>query len=65
MMQGIATLCMKQHGEYRLSAINDSGEAIINSKYLLEFEAKFESIQISSKGLERSSFLKKQRQESR
>jgi hypothetical protein len=44
----IPAVCMKQNGEYRLSAVNDSGEAIKNSEYLFEFEAKFESIQMSS-----------------
>jgi hypothetical protein len=40
-MRGVATLRIKQFGEYGLSAINDSGESIKNSKYLLEFKVEF------------------------
>ncbi len=42
MNRRVATLRTKQHGEYWLSAINNSGESIKNREYLLEFEAKFE-----------------------
>jgi hypothetical protein len=42
MMRGVTTLRSKQYGEYRLSAINYSGESIKNREYLTEFEAKFE-----------------------
>ncbi len=41
-MQRVAALCMKQYGEYRHSAINNSGESINNREYLLEFKVKFE-----------------------
>jgi hypothetical protein len=40
-MRGVVTLRNKQYGEHRLSPINNSGESIKNSEYLLEFEAKF------------------------
>ncbi len=40
-MWRVATLCIKQCEEYRLSAVNNSGESIKNRKYLIEFEAKF------------------------
>ncbi len=42
MIREVATLFIKQYGEYRLSTENDSGESIKNSWYFLEFEAKFE-----------------------
>jgi hypothetical protein len=42
MMRRVATFPIKQHGEYRLSAINNSTESIKNREYLIEFEAKFE-----------------------
>ncbi len=42
-MRRVATLCIKQCVEYRLSAVNNSGESIKNRKYLIEFEAKFEN----------------------
>jgi hypothetical protein len=42
MMRRVATLRSKQYGEYRLSAINYSGESIKNHEYPTEFEAKFE-----------------------
>jgi hypothetical protein len=41
-MRGEANLRIKQFGEYRLFAINDSGESINNREYLLELEVKFE-----------------------
>ncbi len=41
-MRRVAALCMKQYGEYRLSAINNNGESIKNREYLLEFKVKFE-----------------------
>ncbi len=44
----------KQYGEYRLSAISYSEESIKNREYLTEFEAKLKSLEIPSKGLERS-----------
>jgi hypothetical protein len=42
MMRRVAPLRSKQYGEYRLSAINYSGESIRNREHLTEFEAKFE-----------------------
>ncbi len=42
MNRRVATLRIKQYGEYRLSAIINSGESIKNREYLLEFEAKYE-----------------------
>jgi hypothetical protein len=42
MMRRVTALRSKQYGEYRLSAINDSGESIKNREYLTKFEAKFE-----------------------
>ncbi len=42
MNRRVATLCIKQYGEYWLSAINNSGELIKNREYRIEFEAKFE-----------------------
>ncbi len=41
-MWRVATLCIEQYGEYRLSAVNNSGESIKNSDYLLKFEDKLE-----------------------
>jgi hypothetical protein len=41
MMRRVTTLRSKQYGEYRLSAINYSGELIKNREDLTEFEAKF------------------------
>jgi hypothetical protein len=41
-MRRVTTLHSKQYGEYRLSAINYSGESIKNRQYITEFEAKFE-----------------------
>ncbi len=41
-MQSVATLRIKQNGEYQLSAINNSEELINNREYPIEFEAKFE-----------------------
>ncbi len=41
-MLGVVTLHIKQYGEYRLSAISNSGKSIKNRGYLFEFEAKFE-----------------------
>ncbi len=41
-MRRVTTLRSKQYGEYRLSALNYSGESIKNREYLIEFEAKFE-----------------------
>jgi hypothetical protein len=41
MMQGVATLRIKQYGKNQSSAINDKGESIDNREYLIEFEAKF------------------------
>jgi hypothetical protein len=58
-MWGEVTLRIKQHGEYQIFAINDSGESIKNHEYFLELEAKFESLQISREGLGRSPFVKK------
>jgi hypothetical protein len=40
-MRRVATLHSKQYGEYRLSAINNSGESIKSCEYLIEVEAKF------------------------
>ncbi len=42
-MWGVATLHVKQYGEYRLSAMNDSGESIQNRDYLFEFEIKLKT----------------------
>jgi hypothetical protein len=42
MMQRVATLCIKQYGEYWLSTTNNSGELIKNREYVIEFEDKFE-----------------------
>jgi hypothetical protein len=42
MNRRVATLRIKQYGEYWLPAINNSGESIKNREYLLEFKAKFE-----------------------
>jgi hypothetical protein len=42
MMRRVTTLRSKQYREYRLSAINYSGESIKNRQYLTDFEAKFE-----------------------
>ena len=42
MNRRVATLRIKQYGEYWLSTIIYSGEFIKNREYLLEFEAKFE-----------------------
>jgi hypothetical protein len=41
MTLGAETVRIDQYGEYRLSAINDSGELIKNREYFLKFEAKF------------------------
>ncbi len=41
-MWKVATLLIKQYGEYQLSAIKNGGESIKNYEYILEFEAKFE-----------------------
>jgi hypothetical protein len=58
-MWRVTTFCTEQYGKCRLSTIKDSGESIKNRKYFLEFEAKFESLQISSTWLGRIPFLKK------
>ncbi len=58
-MPGVTTLRTKQYAEYRLSAINGSGESIKNRGYFLEFKAKLKSIPILSKGLESNPYLKK------
>jgi hypothetical protein len=42
MMRRVATLHIKQYGQYRLSVVNNSGESIKNCEDLLEFEPKFE-----------------------
>jgi hypothetical protein len=42
MMWGVTTLRSKQYGEYRLYAINYSGDSIKNREYPTKFEAKFE-----------------------
>jgi hypothetical protein len=61
MMWRVTTPRSKQYGEYRLSAINYSGESIKNRDYLTEFEAKFDkSLKTEySKWLERSPSVKK------
>ncbi len=41
MIRRVATLLIKQYGEYKLSAINNSGESIENREYHLEIKAKF------------------------
>ncbi len=40
-MWRVANLHIKQHEEYRLSTINDSGESTKNCEYLFKFEVKF------------------------
>jgi hypothetical protein len=59
-MWGVATLHIKKYGEYRLSAINDSGESI-KKKMNISSNSKLysKSLQIPSKRLGRSPFLKK------
>jgi hypothetical protein len=59
MMRRVATLCIKQYKEYRLSAINKSGESIKNREYLIEYESKFEKFVNRSKGLGKSPSVKK------
>jgi hypothetical protein len=42
MIQRLGSLRIKQHGEYQLFAINNSGESIKNREYFLKIKAKFE-----------------------
>jgi hypothetical protein len=42
MMREVATLRIKQYGEYQISATNYSRVSIKNLEYLLEFEVQFE-----------------------
>ncbi len=58
MMRRVATLRIKQYGEYRFSAKNNSGESIKNRKYLIEFETKFEkSLNTGKRAWEESTYL--------
>ncbi len=59
MNRRVATLRTKQYGEYRLSAINNSGESIKNRDYLLEFEAKFKKFLNTEKGAWEKSICEK------
>ncbi len=58
-MRGVATHCIKQYRECQISAINDGGESIKNRENFLKFEAKFEKLSDTEKGLGGNPLVKK------
>jgi hypothetical protein len=58
-MRAVATLCIKQYGEYQLSAKKASRVSFKNRNYILEFAGKFENLKTPNKRLGRNPFVKK------